>query len=146
MGLIDRNVIVRNAFEGIDYSLADIAVKDQQSATQAEQQNEMDAVSKIIGSGLDQPLPQGGNYQLRLQTLQNTVQQAMQTNPATQKILRDNPEILKVLQKRMQYFQNQLQQLENAQIGRMLSTQTFTKQAPVVQEVGGMSSYSQMSR
>ena len=117
---------------GIDYNMADMAIKDTGVATQQERDDEINKISQIIGSGLDMPLPQSGNFQLRLQTLQQTLQDAMQNNPATRKQIAANPEVMQVLQKRATYYQNQLQQQQNAQIGRSLSTRAFTKDAPVM--------------
>jgi hypothetical protein len=139
MGILDVNKLVRIGAEAIDYTLADEAVQDTQPATQAEIQNEQQAIDLIIGSGQDQPLPQGGNHKLRLQTLMTKMQTIQQgTNPATSKIIQQNPDIMKVLQTRAQYFQRQLQQQQNAQIGRTQVSETFTKQAPQIADVGGM--------
>ncbi len=66
--------------------------------------------------------------QLRLQTLQEKMQ-AAQNNPATQRIMQQNPEIMKVLENRATFFQRQMQQQQNAQIGRMQVSNTFDKQA-----------------
>jgi hypothetical protein len=110
-----------------------MAIQNPQVASQAEVQDEQRAVDLIIGSGQDQPLPQGANYQLRLATLQ-AKQQSIQQNPATMKILQGNPDIVKVLLNRAQYYQRQLQQMQNAQIGRMQVSQTFSKNAPQVSQ------------
>jgi hypothetical protein len=129
-GQIDRTPIIRTALEDVDYNLADQALpQDQQKVTQAEIQDEQKACDLIIGSGQDQPLPQGANYQLRLQTLQ-AKQQSITQNPATMKIIQSNPDIIKVLLNRAQFFQRQLQQQQNAQIGRMQVSNTFNNQAP----------------
>jgi hypothetical protein len=128
-GLLDKTALLRSGAEAIDYSFADQAIQNPQVATQAEVQDEQRAIDLIIGSGQDQPLPQGANYQLRLQTLQDK-QQAITQNPATMKIIQSNPDIVKVLLNRAQYFTRQLQQQQNAQIGRMQVSQTFSKAAP----------------
>jgi hypothetical protein len=60
--------------------------------------------------------------------MQTRLQEAAQ-NEATAKILNDNPAIMKVLQNRAQFFQRQIQQTENAKIGRLQVTQTFGNQA-----------------
>jgi hypothetical protein len=140
MGLLDKTALLKSGAEAIDYSFAEMAIQDPQVATQAEAQDEQRAVDLIIGSGQDQPLPQGANYQLRLQTLQQK-QQMIQSNPATMRILQANPEIIKVLLNRAQYFQRQIQQQQNAQIGRMQVSQTFSKQAPqIAAPMGGQPS------
>ena len=133
MGVLDKTAMLKTGAEAIDYSFADMAIQNPQAATQAEVQDEQRAIDLIIGSGQDQPLPKGANYQLRLQTLQ-AKQQAIQQNPATMKIIQSNPDIVKVLLNRAQFFQRQLQQQQNAQIGRMQVSQTFTKNAPQTAE------------
>lgn len=130
LGLIDRTKLIRVASTAIDYSLADEILQDGQAATQKEVQEEQQAISRIIGSGLEEPLPQGVNYQLRLQTLDNTLQEAMTQNPVTSKKLAADPDLMKIFEKRRQFFQGQLQQQQNAQIGRMQTTRAFTNDAP----------------
>jgi hypothetical protein len=133
MGLLDKTALLKAGAESIDYSFADMAIQNPQVASQAEIQDEQRAVDLIIGSGQDQPLPQGANYALRLQTLQ-AKQQSITTNPATVQIIQNNPKIMEVLMNRSQYFQRQLQQQQNAQIGRMQVTQTFSKDAPQISQ------------
>jgi ABC-type uncharacterized transport system involved in gliding motility auxiliary subunit len=130
-GILDKTALLKAGAEAIDYSFADMAIQNPQVATQAEVQDEQRAVDLIIGSGQDQPLPQGANYQLRLQTLQ-AKQQSIQSNPATMQIIQQNPKIIQVLLNRAQFFARQLQQQQNAQIGRMQVSQTFNKNAPQV--------------
>jgi hypothetical protein len=131
-GQSNVSAILQTLWAGLDYSLADIALKDQKPASQAEIQDEQKAIDLIIGSGQDQPLPMGANYGLRLQTLQ-AKQQSIQSNPATMKIIQNNPEIIQVLVKRGQFFERQLQQQENAKIGRLQVSNTFSKSAPSTQ-------------
>jgi hypothetical protein len=129
MGILDKTALLKAGAEAIDYSFADMAIQDQQQATQQEVQDEQRAIDLIIGSGQDQPLPQGANYQLRSQTLDAKVQGITQ-NPATMQIIQQNPQVLQVIMNRRQFFQRQLQQQQNAQIGRMQVSETFSKQAP----------------
>lgn len=131
MGILDKVALIKAGAEAIDYSFAEMAIQNPQQATQQEVQDEQRAIDLIIGSGQDQPLPQGANYQLRLQTLQAKLQSITQ-NPATLQIVHQNPKIMQVIMNRAQYFQRQLQQQENAQIGRLQVTNTFSKQAPDV--------------
>ncbi|HEY4281468.1 MAG TPA: hypothetical protein VGM62_00280, partial [Chthoniobacterales bacterium] len=137
MGLLDKAKMLTIGAEAISSDVADQLVKDQQPATQAEQQDEQRAIDLIIGSGQDQPLPQGANYQLRLQTLEAKMQ-SMMTNPATMRIIQQNPEIMKVLANRALFFQRQLQQQQNAQIGRMQVSETFSKSAPQMADMSGV--------
>lgn len=128
-GSIDRNKLVRFIMEKVSPDFAAEVVQDQQPASEKEIADERHAISLIIGSGIDQPLPQGANFQLRLQTQQTMLQEIAQ-NPAATKILQGNPDIGKVLMNREKYMQRQIQQGQNASIGRMQVSQTFTKQAP----------------
>src|SRR4030095_9485400 len=84
MGILDKTALLKAAAESIDYSLADQAITTPQEASNAEIADESAAIDRIIGSGRDQPLPQGANYQLRLSTLQNAMQE-FQQNPALQR-------------------------------------------------------------
>jgi hypothetical protein len=138
MGLLDKTVLLKNGAEAIDYSFADMALQQpEQVATQAEVQDEQRAIDLIIGSGQDQPLPQGGNYGLRLQTAQTKLQ-GLPQNPATLKIITANPEIMQVIMNRITYFERQLQQQQNAQIGRMQVGETFGSPPQAPQASAGM--------
>jgi hypothetical protein len=124
MGLLDKAALLKAGAEAIDYSFADQALQNPQVASQSEVEDEQRAVDLIIGSGQDQVLPKSGNFQLRLQTLQ-AKQQSIQSNPATMKIIQGNPDIIKVLLNRAAYYQRQIQQQVNAQIGRAQVGTTF---------------------
>ncbi len=133
-GIIDRTALIRNLFSAIDFDLADTAIRDPQAASNKEVTEEIDAVSKIVGSGIEQPLPpEGSNFQLR----QQTMEKIMQATPSlTQKVSQD-PDVAKVLQTRALYYQRQLQQQENAQIGKVQVQQSFGKSAPMVGPADG---------
>ena len=75
-GAIDRNVIIRMAMRAIDPSLADMALTDTGTATDADAKDEQQALLMMAG-GIEPPLRQdGSNAQLRLQTLQQTIQRS----------------------------------------------------------------------
>jgi hypothetical protein len=135
-GVVDRADFIKYIFESMSYELAERVVRPMEPVTMKEKEHEMQAFDLIIGSGQDQPMPMGSNYQLRLQVMQQKMQSAQQ-NPATARILQSNPEILKVLQNRAQFMQRQIQQTENAQIGRMQVSNTFDKQAATPAAAGG---------
>lgn len=129
IGVTDKNFVIRSLWEAVDYTYADMAVRDQEPVTDKEIQDEQKAIDLIIGSGQDQPIPKDVNYQLRIQTAMAKVQSIPQ-NPATMKIVQANPQVMEVIANRIKSFQFELQQQENAQIGRMGVTETFSKQAP----------------
>jgi hypothetical protein len=117
------------AAQVLDPDLADALTEDQMSpaAMQREKDNEYSAVGQIM-SGVEPIKPMMANNQFRLQTIQEIVQQ-----PQVMQKLANDPIAQKLLQNRVEFFQNQIQQFQqNPQIGRALSTQTFAPtQAPV---------------
>jgi hypothetical protein len=128
-GIIDRNPIIKGLLAGIDYNWADQAVQTNDQAAEKEKTDEIQTLNRIIGSGMPEPLPMGGNYQLRLQTAQQHLQQGDPKfpNPNFQR-----PDVQAVLQNRFQFFQRQIQQQQNAQIGRAQVPSPFGNQAPTV--------------
>ena len=88
--------------------------------------DEQGNMSKIV-SGVEPPVYQNGqNAQLRMQVIQNTMQAQ-----DFQNFLRQNPLAQQRLQKRIQAFQFQLQQAQNAQTGRI------GVEPPSIQGIGG---------
>lgn len=72
-GSVDRGAILRAAFRGIDPTLADIGLRSAGAATQAEQRDEVQAVTQMA-QGIEPALAdQGVNARLRLQTLEQTI-------------------------------------------------------------------------
>lgn len=127
-GTANMSGLFKLAMENIDPDAADDIVQDDQTATDKEKQDELGAVGQAM-NGIEAPLPQQGNHQLRMQTLLGATLQS--TNPLMKNRLAQNPDTVAILQNRLKFFQNQIQQMQqNPQIGRMLSTQTFNKQAP----------------
>jgi hypothetical protein len=129
-GTAKMDQLFKSAMEIIDTDMADAVVEeDQGAATAKEQQDERSAISAAF-NGIESPLPMYGNHRLRLQTITQDVLQSQ--NPRMRQRLMQNPDTYQILQKRMEFFQNQIQQYEqNPGIGRALSTQTFApKMAP----------------
>jgi hypothetical protein len=132
-GVLDANKALRIGAEAVDYTLADEAIQDTGPATDKEIQDEKRAISRIIGSGLAEDLPQAGNFQLRSQVLQGTIQEGLQTG-GQDFARRLTPVVQQILKNRAQYYQNQIQQYtQNPQIGRSLITAPFSNQAPTLQ-------------
>jgi hypothetical protein len=132
-GIVDRTVIVRELFQGFSYTLADMSIRDPQSATQKEIDDEMAKVSLIIGSGIEQPLPpQGSNFGLRLQTMTNLVQHT----PGIKMRMAQDPAVLKAIENRYLYLTRQIQQhQQNPGIGRALvGSANNPQQAPMIAE------------
>jgi hypothetical protein len=129
-GNMNANKAQRIILEMADPDLADQILENDQEATERETHDELQAISNAM-NGLESPLPLHANHQLRLQTLlQNTIQSP---NPNMMKRLTASPDTLQILQKREEFFKNNIQQYqENPQIGRTLGGSAFTKKAPAM--------------
>ena len=114
-GVIDRAGLVQFVMSAIDPSLAQRIVRDQAAATAQEAEDEQLAYTKIA-AGTEPPLPREGmNAQLRMQVLQDIVQ----ANPAVQQRYSSDEMFRQMIDARMKAFTFQLQQAQNAQIGRV---------------------------
>ena len=113
-GALDRNKLLEIIAESIDPMLAKQVVMDKATAAQKEIEDEQNAWIKIINE--IEPIPKEGvNFQLR----QQTAQQILQTSQELQKKLQEKPLVKQLSDNRMQYLQFGIQQMENAQIGRV---------------------------
>ena len=129
MGVIDRAGLVKFLCSSIDPTLADMLVKDVQAAQQAEVEDEQLQFTKIA-AGTEPPLKEGGqNVQLRAQTLQGIIQ----SNPAIQQRLQQDQIFAAMIEARMKAFEFQMQQQQNAQIGRVGSQPGLQKVAEQMQ-------------
>ena len=129
-GVVDRTVVITELMESISYTLADMSIRSSESVTAKESADELSKVSMIIGSGIEQPMPPpGSNFNLRLQVFQNTIQ----STPFIKQRVAQAPDVLKVLENRYLYLTRQIQQTQNAQIGKTQVGQTFNpSQAPAL--------------
>ena len=113
-GVIDRAGLTMYAARALDPALARQLIQPQQQVTQQEINDEQDQLSKIA-DGIEPPMYTGGqNAQLRLQVIQNTVQQQ-----GYQDALRQNPSAMQLLQRRVQNLQQQVVQQQNAITGKL---------------------------
>ena len=113
-GVIDRVGLIKYMFQAVDPNMASMLIQDIGAATQQEQEDEQGAFAKIA-AGAEPPIKEGGqNAQVRLQTLQGIVQ----SNPAVQQRYQQDEIFRKMIDARAQAFQFQLQQQQNAVIGR----------------------------
>jgi hypothetical protein len=130
-GVLDRANLVRYMMSALDQNLADLLVQDIGVATQAEIEDEQTAFAKI-SAGTEPPLKEGGqNAQVRLQTLQ----QIIQSNPAVSQRYQQDEIFRRMLDARMQAFNFQLQQQQNAVIGRV-GAQPALQQMQQEQQLG----------
>jgi len=132
MGVIDRAGLVKYMFQAVDPNLSGILVRDIGAATQAEIEDEQGAFAKIA-AGTEPPLKEGGqNAQVRLETLQKIIQ----SNPAVQQRYQQDEIFKRMIDARAQAFQFQLQQQQNAVIGRV-GAQPALQQMAQEQQLGG---------
>lgn len=114
-GVIDRAGLVKFIMGAVDPSLAQQVVREAEVATAAEAEDEQLAYTKIA-AGTEPPLPQQGvNAQLRMQVLQGIVQ----ANPQVQQRYGADEIFRTMIDARMKALQFQMQQVQNAQIGRV---------------------------
>jgi hypothetical protein len=98
----------------VDPNLADLLVRDPGPAAAMEANDEQLAYTKIA-AGTEPELPaEGQNHQLRAQVLQGIIQ----ANPAVQQRYQQDEIFRKMIDARLKGFNFQLQQQQNAQIGR----------------------------
>lgn len=113
-GVIDRAGLVKFIMAAVDPNLADLLVRDPGPAAAIEAQDEQLAFTKIA-AGTEPELPtEGQNFQLRSQVLQGIIQ----ANPALQQRYQQDEIFRSMIEARMKGFNFQVQQQQNAQIGR----------------------------
>lgn len=117
-GITDRNELLTVAFEFLDPNIGERVLKPAENATQQEIEDEQTAFTKIL-AGLDSDVREGQAHQLRLQVLEA----AVQDNPVAQERLNgskpDDERVRELFEKRVKQHQFQLQQRQNALIGRL---------------------------
>jgi hypothetical protein len=113
-GVIDRAGLTQYAAQALDPALAQRIVRPQGQVTQQEIEDEQDALSNIV-SGIDPPVYSSGqNAQLRLQVIQQTMQ-----NQDYMNFIRANPLAQQRLETRVKNLQFQIQQQQNAVTGKI---------------------------
>jgi hypothetical protein len=113
-GVIDRAGLVKFIMAAVDPNLADLLVRDPGPAAAMEANDEQLAYTKIA-AGTEPELPtEGQNHQLRAQVLQGIIQ----ANPAVQQRYQQDEIFRNMIDARLKGFNFQVQQQQNAQIGR----------------------------
>jgi hypothetical protein len=114
-GEIDRSFLTRFSAFAVDPSFARQGLKQKDAVTQKEIEDEKNNLAQIA-VGIEPPMvDKGQNYPLRLQVIANT----LQTSPVYQQEIQQSPDKQKILQNRLKFLQFQVQQQQNAQIGRV---------------------------
>jgi hypothetical protein len=116
-GVVDRAGLTKYALSALDPAMGARLIQPQQQVTQQEIAAEQAACSQIV-SGVEPPLYSGGqNASLRLQVIQSTMQ-----SPDYQHFLQSNPLAQQRMQNRVKNLQFQVQQQQNATIGKIGTT------------------------
>jgi hypothetical protein len=132
MQVLDRANLIKFMLGSVDQNLANILVRDIGAASQAEMEDEQSAFAKI-SAGTEPPLKEGGqNAQIRLQTLQ----QIIQSNPAVMQRYQSDEIFRRMIDARMKAFNFQLQQQQNAVVGRV-GAQPALQQMAQENQIGG---------
>jgi len=130
LSTIQRDRLVQILFQSMDPNLAEETLQPVESANRREIEEEETNFVKIK-AGIEPPLvPEGQNYQLRLQTIMGIGQK----NPAAMQDLSEMSR--EILANRLKFFQFQLQQQQNAQIGRVGTQPTLDGQAQAAPQQG----------
>jgi hypothetical protein len=120
-------LVFKAAAEIIDPDLAEAITQDQMSPTaqQRERTDEMNAIAQMrVGMEPDKPMMANNN--LRLQTIQQVLQQ-----PNMAQAFMQDPVSKTLLENRIKFFTSQIQQFQkNPQIGRTLAVSAFDPSQP----------------
>ena len=115
-GIIDRNEALTVAFEMVDPNLGERLLKPAEAASQQEVEDELNTAVKLV-MGIKIPVKPGQAYQMRMQVLQ----QFLQENAAAQQAFKTNPQAQEAIQQRLKDLQQAFQNAPggpNATIGR----------------------------
>lgn len=125
-GTTDTNALYKVLMQAALPDVADQFIQEAGPATERERNDEQDAITAAM-AGVAKPVPAHGNFQLRLQVIQETLQ-----NPQIQQELMQKKVSQEIVKKRIEYFQNQIQQYQvNPQIGRTLATAPMQPRQPI---------------
>lgn len=110
--VIDRTSLISLIARGLDPLLAETAIRDKESATQAEIEDEK-AQFSLIYSGVPSALKQGQNYELRRKVLT----EIMQANPAHMERFQEDETFRNLVENRFKFFNQQIEQANNRIVG-----------------------------
>jgi hypothetical protein len=113
-GVVDRTELMSVVFSYLDPVLGERLLRPAENAEQQQVDDEKTSFAKIF-AGMEDDIKPGQAHQLRLEVLDGI----MKNNPAAAKRYGEDPKFKEDLEKRRQQHQHQLDQAENAQIGRL---------------------------
>jgi len=110
--VIGRSDLIGLIGRGIDPLLSELVVKDKQSVSQAEVEDEKQQFA-LMHSGVPTALKRGQNYELRRQTLQ----EIMEANPDHMKRYEEDETFRNLIDNRFKFFTQQIEQANNRIVG-----------------------------
>jgi hypothetical protein len=120
LSTVQRDVLVQWLFSALNPNLAEAAIRPRENATQKEIDDEQSNFAKIAAGVEPQMVPEGQNYQLRLQV----VEEILQRNPEAAEKL--TPMSRKILEARVKHLRQQVEQTQiNPIRGRALGKQVL---------------------
>jgi hypothetical protein len=113
-GRVDRDEVLTVGFEMIDPNMGERVLRPAEEAAQAEIEDEDNVLSKMA-SGIGTDVKPGQAYQMRLQRLQ----QRIMGSEKLKRMYQQDEEFKELVDNRMKQLGHQLEQRENAKIGRL---------------------------
>ena len=113
-GVVDRAELMQVVFSFIDPVLGERLLMPTETAAQKEIDDEKNVFARL-SAGVDEDVREGQSHEMRLQVLQ----QILESSPSAQQHYQQDEEFKSRVDKRMQQLQFQLQQKQNAVIGRL---------------------------
>jgi hypothetical protein len=113
-GIVDRDEALAFTFDLIDPNSGERLLKPAEAASQQEIEDEQSVFAKLF-AGVPVDIKPGQAYQLRLRVLQNIMAQ----NPSAQRRYQEDEQFKAIVDRRVKQLSFQLQQAENAIIGRL---------------------------
>tara|TARA_Y100001951_G_scaffold97962_1_gene98211 strand:- start:648 stop:2705 length:2058 start_codon:yes stop_codon:yes gene_type:complete len=113
-GVVDRAELMQVVFSFIDPVLGERLLMPTETAAQKEIDDEKNVFARL-SAGVDEDVREGQSHEMRLQVLQ----QILESSPSAQQRYQQDEEFKSRVDKRMQQLQFQLQQKQNAVIGRL---------------------------
>lgn len=134
--VVNRDALIKYVFAALDPTLADLVVRDSQTAQQSEIEDEQLNLARMV-TGTEPPMKlKGQNHAARLQVLQQSM---VRNQPFFDALLTVRPDFAEMVQRRIEFLQQQVVQQKNRQIGRY-----GTAPAPGSEETGPMGGMGQM--
>lgn len=112
--VVNRDALIRYGMSAIDPTLADLAVRDSESAQQSEVEDELNNITLMV-AGVEPPMKlKGQNHAARLEVMQAAM---TRNQPFFNALVSTRPDFSAMLQRRVEFLQQQVEQQKNKMIG-----------------------------